>query len=177
MLSLLIWLPVIGAALLFVLPEKHVRLGALTVSGLSLLWTAWLFIQYDMVNLGYQFTEHLTWLPALGLDYVLGLDGLSLLMVGLNTFLSWIAIYTTSINIERPKLFYALMLVVNSAVSGAFLAQNFLLFFLFYEVELVPLYMLISIWGGEKRGYAATKFLLYTALSGALILTGGLGIV
>lgn len=177
MLSLLIWLPVIGAALLFVLPEKHVRLGALTVSGLSLLWAAWLFSQYDMVDLGFQFTEHLTWVPALGLDYTLGLDGLSLLMVGLNTFLSWIAIYTTSANIERSKLFYALMLVVNGAVSGAFLAQNFLLFFIFYEVELVPLYLLISIWGGAKRGYAATKFLLYTALSGALILAGGLGIV
>ncbi|MEM9164960.1 MAG: NADH-quinone oxidoreductase subunit M [Cyanobacteria bacterium P01_F01_bin.4] len=177
MLSLLIWLPVIGAALLFVLPDKYVRLGALTVSGLSLLWAAWLFSQYDMVNLGFQFTEHLPWLPGLGLDYALGLDGLGLLMVGLNTFLSWIAIYTTSANIERPKLFYALMLVVNSAVSGAFLAQNFLLFFLFFEVELVPLYLLIAIWGGEKRGYAATKFLLYTALSGALILAGGLGLV
>ncbi|MEO1399882.1 MAG: NADH-quinone oxidoreductase subunit M [Cyanobacteria bacterium J06635_1] len=177
MLSLLIWLPVIGAALLFVLPDKYVRLGALTVSGLLLLWTVWLFSQYDMVNLGFQFTEHLPWLTALGLDYALGLDGLGLLMVGLNTFLSWIAVYTTSANIERSKLFYALMLVVNSAVSGAFLAQNFLLFFLFFEVELVPLYLLIAIWGGEKRGYAATKFLLYTALSGALILAGGLGLV
>ncbi|MFK8185777.1 MAG: NADH-quinone oxidoreductase subunit M [Phormidesmis sp.] len=177
MLSLLIWLPLIGAALLFVLPEKQVRLGALSVSGLSLLLTIWLFIQYDMVNLGFQFTEHLTWIPALGLNYALGLDGLGLLMVGLNTFLSWIAIYATSKNVERPKLFYALMLTVNSAVSGAFLAQNFLLFFFFFEVELVPLYLLISIWGGEKRGYAATKFLLYTALSGALILAGALGLV
>ena len=177
MLSLLIWLPVIGSALLFLLPEKYVRLGALTVSGLSLLITAWLFSQYDMVNLGFQFTEHLTWLPALGLDYTLGLDGLGLLMIGMNAFLSWIALYTASTNIERPKLFYALMLLVNSAVSGAFLAQNFLLFFLFYEVELVPLYLLIAIWGGEKRSYAATKFLLYTALSGALILAGALGIV
>ncbi|MEM9088036.1 MAG: NADH-quinone oxidoreductase subunit M [Cyanobacteria bacterium P01_F01_bin.53] len=177
MLSLLIWLPVIGGALLFFLPEKHVRLGALTVSGLSLLWTAWLFTQYDMANLGFQFIEHLTWLPDLGLDYTLGLDGLGLVMVGLNTFLSWIAIYTASAKVERTKLFYALMLAVNSAVSGAFLAQNFLLFFFFYEIELVPLYLLIAIWGGEKRSYAATKFLLYTALSGALILAGALGLV
>ncbi|MEM6867323.1 MAG: NADH-quinone oxidoreductase subunit M [Cyanobacteria bacterium P01_C01_bin.121] len=177
MLSLLILLPLIGGALLFALPEKQVRLWALSISGLSLLWTAWLFIQFDTTNLGFQFTESLSWLPDLGLDYALGLDGLGLLMVGLNTFLSWIAIYTTSANVERSKLFYALMLAVNSAVSGAFLAQNFLLFFIFFEVELVPLYLLISIWGGEKRGYAATKFLLYTALSGALILAGGLGMV
>jgi len=177
MLSLLIWLPVIGGALLFAFPEKYVRLGALTISGLSLLWAIWLFSQYDITNLGFQFTEHLNWLPDLGLNYTLGLDGLGLLMVGLNAFLSWIAIYTASANVERPKLFYSLMLVVNSAVAGAFLAQNFLLFFFFYEVELVPLYLLIAIWGGEKRGYAATKFLLYTALSGALILAGGLGLV
>ncbi|MEO1389242.1 MAG: NADH-quinone oxidoreductase subunit M [Cyanobacteria bacterium J06634_6] len=177
MLSLLILLPVIGGALLFLLPEAQARLGALTVSGLSLLWTVWLFTQYDMSNLGFQFTENLSWLPDLGLNYTLGLDGLGLLMVGLNAFLSWIAIYTTSATVERPKLFYALMLIVNSAVAGAFLAQNFLLFFFFYEVELVPLYLLISIWGGEKRGYAATKFLLYTALSGALILAGALGMV
>lgn len=177
MLSLLICLPVIGGALLFALPEKTARLGALTVSGLSLLWTIWLFSQYDITNLSFQFTEHLTWIPALGLDYSLGLDGLGLLMVGMNAFLSWIAIYTTAEDVERPKLFYALMLLVNSAVAGAFMAQNFLLFFFFYEVELVPLYLLISIWGGEKRGYAATKFLLYTALSGALILAGALGMV
>ena len=177
MLSLLIWLPVIGSVLLFLLPEKYVRLGALSVSGLSLLVAGWLFVQYDMANLGFQFTELLPWLPALGLDYALGLDGLGLVMIGLNAFLSWIAIYTTSDEVERPRLFYMLMLLVNSAVSGAFLAQNFLLFFFFYEVELVPLYLLISIWGGEKRGYAATKFLLYTALSGALILAGALGMV
>ena len=177
MLSLLIWLPIIGGALLFALPEKQVRLGALAVSGLSLLWTVWLFTQYDVTNLGFQFIENLTWLPDLGLNYTLGVDGLGLMMVGLNTFLGWIAIYTASANVERPKLFYSLMLIVNSAVSGAFLAHNFLLFFFFYEVELVPLYLLIAIWGGEKRGYAATKFLLYTALSGALILAGGLGLV
>ncbi|MEO0707380.1 MAG: NADH-quinone oxidoreductase subunit M [Cyanobacteria bacterium J06649_5] len=177
MLSLLIWLPVVGGALLFLLPEKQVRLGALTVSGLSLLWAAWLFTQYDMADLGFQFTETLPWLPELGLNYTLGLDGLGLLMVGLNTFLSWIAIYTASDTVERPRLFYILMLLVNSAVSGAFLAQNFLLFFFFYEVELVPIYLLIAIWGGEKRSYAATKFLLYTALSGALILAGALGMV
>ncbi|MEO0756359.1 MAG: NADH-quinone oxidoreductase subunit M [Cyanobacteria bacterium J06648_16] len=177
MLSVLIWLPVVGAVLLFALPAKQSRLGALGVSGLATVWAGWLFVQFDLSNMGFQITEQLTWLPVLGLDYTLGLDGLGLLMVGLNALLGWIAIYSTKLDIERPKLFYALMLMVSGAVAGAFLAQNFLLFFLFYEVELVPLYLLISIWGGEKRGYAATKFLLYTALSGALILAGALGMV
>ncbi|MEO1591687.1 MAG: proton-conducting transporter membrane subunit, partial [Cyanobacteria bacterium J06632_22] len=177
MLSGLIWLPVVGGLLLFALPAKQARLGALVVSGLATLWAGWLFAQFDLTDMGFQVTENLPWLPVLGLDYSLGLDGLGLLMVGLNALLGWIAIYSTKADIERPKLFYALMLMVSGAVAGAFLATNFLLFFLFYEVELVPLYLLISIWGGEKRGYAATKFLLYTALSGALILTGALGMV
>ena len=102
MLSLLIWLPIIGGSILFALPEKQVRLGALAMSGLSLLWTVWLFTQYDVTNLGFQFIENLTWLPDLGLNYTLGVDGLGLMMVGLNTFLGWIAIYTASANVERP---------------------------------------------------------------------------
>ena len=177
MLSVLIWLPILGGALLFALSKQQARLVALSVSGLATLWAGGLFVQFDLSNTGFQVTEQLTWLPVLGLNYTLGLDGLSLLMVGLNALLGWIAIYSTQDDIERPKLFYALMLMVSGAVAGAFLATNILLFFLFYEVELVPLYLLISIWGGEKRGYAATKFLLYTALSGALILAGALGMV
>jgi NAD(P)H-quinone oxidoreductase subunit 4 len=177
MLSPLIWLPVVGALLVVFIPfsPKQARGAGLAISGFSLLWALWLFTQFDLSDFGFQVTEKLSWLPFLGLDYELGLDGLALLMVGLNSLLTWISIYSSQVEIERPRLFYGLMLLVSAAVAGAFLAQNFLLFFLFYEVELVPLYLLIAIWGGEKRGYAATKFLLYTALSGALILVGCFG--
>ncbi|MEM9904732.1 MAG: NADH-quinone oxidoreductase subunit M [Cyanobacteria bacterium P01_D01_bin.44] len=177
LLSPLIWLPVMGALIISLSPlsAKQSRNAALAVSGIALLWSLWLFTQFDLSDFGFQMSEKLPWLPALGLDYELGLDGLSLLMIGLNSFLTWIAIYSSSEATERPRLFYSLMLIVSSALAGAFLAQNFLLFFLLYEIELVPLYLLISIWGGEKRGYAATKFLLYTALSGALILVGCFG--
>jgi NAD(P)H-quinone oxidoreductase subunit 4 len=111
------------------------------------------------------------------LSYQLGVDGLSLLMVALNSLLTWIAIYSSGKQTERPRLFYALILLVSGGVAGAFLAENLLLFFLFYEIELIPFYLLISIWGGANRSYAAMKFLIYTAVSGALILATFLNLV
>jgi NAD(P)H-quinone oxidoreductase subunit 4 len=131
----------------------------------------------DFTDAAFQLQEYISWLPLLGLDYDIAVDGLSYPMLALNSFLTWIAIYSSDEDTNRPRLFYSLMLLVSGAVAGAFLAHNLLLFFLFYEIELIPFYLLISIWGGDKRGYAATKFLLYTALSGALILAGFLGLV
>ncbi|NJP10028.1 MAG: NADH-quinone oxidoreductase subunit M [Leptolyngbyaceae cyanobacterium RU_5_1] len=177
MLSTLIWFPVLGAIAIAVLPLRQLKLAALTISGVVLLWTLWIANQFDFTNPLLQLQEYLPWLEPLGLHYQLGVDGLSLPMLILNGLLTWIAIYSGREEIERPRLFYSLILLVSSAVAGAFLAQNLLLFFLFYEVELVPFYLLISIWGGEKRNYAAMKFLLYTAVSGALILAAFLGLV
>lgn len=177
MLSALIGLPLLGALILTLFPPGRAKLGALIVSGGTLLLTLRLFSQFDLSNSQFQMAESLPWLPAIGLNYDLGADGLSLLMVGLNALLSWIAIYSARPDIERPRLFYGLMLITNSVIAGAFLSENYLLFFLFYEASLIPLYLLISIWGGEKRTYAATKFLIYTAISGALVLVTGFGIL
>ncbi|MGB3668649.1 MAG: NADH-quinone oxidoreductase subunit M [Phormidesmis sp.] len=179
MLSTLICIPLVGALLIAFLPLKlsaaQTRLTAFAFSGASLLWTLWLFTQFNLAAPGMQLSEFMTWLPMLGLNYDLGLDGLSLMMVFLNSLLTWIAIYSSAAELERPRFFYSLMLFVSSGVAGAFLAQNLLLFFLLFEIELVPLYFLVSIWGGPKREYAATKFLLYTALAGAFILAAFLG--
>ncbi|AFY67105.1 NADH-quinone oxidoreductase subunit M [Geitlerinema sp. PCC 7407] len=177
MLSTLIWFPVLGAIAITVLPVRQLKLAALTISGLILLWTLWIATQFDYTNPLLQLSEYLPWLESLGLNYQLGVDGLSLPLLVLNSLLTWIAIFSSQEETQRPRLFYSLVLLVSGAVAGAFLAQNLLLFFLFYEMELVPFYLLISIWGGEKRNYAATKFLLYTALSGALILVAFLGLV
>ena len=179
MLSTLIWFPVLGALALGILPipQQRLKLTALTLSGAVLLWSLWLLNQFDFANPFLQFREFLPWIEPLGLNYDLGVDGLSLPLLVLNSFLTWIAIYSSDEHVERPRLFYSLILLVGGAVAGAFLTQNLLLFFLFYEVELIPFYLLISIWGGARRGYAATKFLLYTALSGILILAGFLGLV
>ena len=95
----------------------------------------------------------------------------------LNALLTGIAVYSSGTSISRPRLYYSLLLLLNVGVTGAFLSQDLLLFFLFYELELIPLYLLIAIWGGERRGYAATKFLIYTAVSGILVLASFLGLV
>ncbi|NJO80596.1 MAG: NADH-quinone oxidoreductase subunit M [Cyanobacteria bacterium RM1_2_2] len=181
MLSLLIWLPILGAAIIGFLPAsvptRQIRNGALTISGVALLWTIWLLLRFDLSEAGFQFREYLPWIETLGLNYELAMDGLALVLVVLNSLLTWITLLSSSKQTERPRLFYSMILLVSGGVAGAFLAQNLLLFFLFYELELVPFYLLISIWGGAKRGYAAIKFLIYTAMSGALILAGFLGLI
>ena len=177
MLTLLIVLPLLGAIALLLLPPTQAKPVALAGSGVTLLWTIWLFSQFDISVNEFQMVESLNWLPSLGLNYALGLDGLGLLMIALNTLLTWIAIYSARPELERPRLFYGLMLITSGVISGTFLAQNFLLFFLFYEACLIPLYLLINIWGGEKRNYAATKFLIYTAISGAFVLISGFGLL
>ncbi|MBD2461524.1 NADH-quinone oxidoreductase subunit M [Oscillatoria sp. FACHB-1407] len=181
MLSTLIWIPIIGAAIVAFLPKglaaNRVRLISLVLSGAIALWSLFILTQFDLSNPGMQFQENLPWIETLGLNYQLGVDGLSMVLLVLNSFLTWIAIYCSSQTTDRPKLFYSLILLISGGVAGAFLAQNLLLFFLFYELELVPFYLLISIWGGPKRNYAAVKFLIYTATSGALILAAFLGLI
>jgi NAD(P)H-quinone oxidoreductase subunit 4 len=171
MLSLVMGLLVLGAILIGILPN-YSRSIALVTAGASLLGTLAIASIFNYQDAGLQFVEHLNWVDPLGLDYHLGIDGLSLPLVILNALLILLSVQATSKNVERERLFYALLLLVGAAVMGAFLAQNLLLFFLFYELELIPLYLLIVIWGGEKRGYAATKFLIYQALSGIILLAG-----
>lgn len=181
MLSVLIWLPILAAAIIALIPKNlptnTVRLSALYFAAITLLWNIFILFKFDISNPGMQFQENIPWNETLGLSYQLGVDGLSILMLVLNSLLTWIAIYSSSKETQRPRLFYSLILLVSGGVAGAFLAQNLLLFFLFYELELIPFYLLISIWGGEKRGYAGIKFLIYTAVSGALILATFLGTV
>lgn len=181
MLSILIWIPVLGAAVIGLWSggentSQRSRLVALVTISFSLIWTLVLGSQFAIGDTQIQFLENIPWLDQIGLTYQIGLDGLSLPLVFLNSLLTWIAIYSTEKAISRPRLYYALVLLLNTGVVGAFVSQNLLLFFLFYELELIPLYLLIAIWGGARRGYAATKFLIYTAVSGILILAAFLGI-
>ncbi|BAZ41136.1 proton-translocating NADH-quinone oxidoreductase, chain M [Calothrix sp. NIES-4101] len=181
MLTTLILLPLIGAIIIGFLPvemnPKISRQVAFVFAGIAFAWTLVLAILFNPKDITQQFAEFLPWIDTLGLNYHLGIDGLSLPLLVLNGLLTCIAVYSSDISINRPRLYYSLLLVLNIGVTGAFLAQDLLLFFLFYELELIPLYLLIAIWGGEKRGYAATKFLIYTAFSGILILASFLGMV
>ncbi|MBW4557688.1 MAG: NADH-quinone oxidoreductase subunit M [Trichormus sp. ATA11-4-KO1] len=181
MLSALILLPFFGAALIGFWPAgisgKLSRRIALLFASLTFLWTVLLTIKFNPGEVTQQFAEFLPWIDSLGLNYNLGIDGLSLPLLVLNGILTCIAIYSSDESLQRPRFYYSLILLLSAGVSGAFLAQDLLLFFLFYELELIPLYLLIAIWGGARRGYAATKFLIYTAVSGILILASFLGMV
>ncbi len=178
-LSALILIPLVGTLLISLWPTSlsttYVRRGALVTLAVNLVVTVCLIAQFDIANPGFQFVERLDWIEALGLSYSLGVDGVALPLVAINSLLCFVSVYISAA-VKRPRLYYSLMLLIASAVAGAFLAQNLLLFFLFYELELIPLYLLIAIWGGARRGYAATKFLIYTAFSGILILGAFLGL-
>ncbi len=181
MLTALILIPLIGAILIAFLPGKQenyfYRSLALVFTSILLVLTLVIAFKFDIGNPNMQFTEYISWITGIGLNYHLGVDGLSFPLIFINSLLTLIAIYASSKTIERSRFYYALILILNSGVSGAFLAQDLLLFFLFYELEIIPLYFLIAIWGGGKRGYAAMKFLLYTAISGFLVLASFLGLV
>ena len=179
-LSVLLIIPLLGALIISLWPgeldTRQAKIGALIATGIGIFGTLYLVAQFDISNSGFQFVERVEWLDAIGLSYGLGVDGISLPLLVVNSVLSFVAVYISA-NIRRPRLYYPLLLTISAAVTGAFAAQNLLLFFLFYELELIPLYLLIAIWGGARRGYAATKFLIYTAFSGILILGAFLGLV
>ena len=187
MLSYLILLPTLGAIILSLLPDKGVasktRTTAFAIAGITFFYSLFLITQYDYQTKGIQLTEFLPWIEVLGLNYNLGADGLSLPLVVLNNLLIWLAIYSSDLTekdkaiLSRPKLFYTLILILAACINGALLSQNLLLFFIFYEIKLVPTYLLINIWGGENRGYAGTKYILYTAFSGVFVLAAFLGMV
>ena len=181
MLSALIWIPMLGAALIGFWPgsvsSKIVRNSAIAIAAITFICSVVLATQFDTSTGELQFAEFIPWIDVLGLNYNLGVDGLSLPLVILNCLLTGVAIYSTDESLRRPRLYYSLILLITGGVAGAFLTQNLLLFFLFFEVELIPLYLLIAIWGGERRGYAATKFLIYTAFSGIVLLASFLGVV
>jgi NAD(P)H-quinone oxidoreductase subunit 4 len=181
MLSVLILVPLLGAALIGFLPiamtPQRSRWVALIFASIAFSWTIVLAIKFNPGDITQQFSEFLPWIDSLGLSYHLGVDGLSLPLLVLNGLLTCISIYSSDVNLSRSRFYYSLILLLNVGVTGAFLAQDLLLFFIFYELELIPLYLLIAIWGGERRGYAATKFLIYTALSAIFILASFLGMV
>jgi len=177
-LTAIILLPLVGAALIPILPDKEgksARWYALGFGFADLVLTCYTFwTHYDASSASLQLVETYPWVPQLGLNWSVSVDGLSMplvLLAGLVTTLSIFAAWRVD---RRPRLFYSLMLVLYAAQIGVFVAQDILLFFIMWEVELVPVYLLISIWGGQKRRYAATKFLIYTAAASIFILIAGL---
>ena len=180
LLSSLLLVPFLGTALLLLWPgspsPQRLRLVTIAILSLQLLLSLVVLAGFDLHQEGMQLVESHRWLPGLGLDYILGVDGLSLPLVLINAALTLVSAVITRDIDKRPRIYFSMLLLISGAVNGAFLAQNLLLFFLFYELELIPLWLLISVWGGVNRAYAATKFLIFTAISGMLILGAFLGL-
>lgn len=179
-LTAIIAFPLIAALAIPVLPDpdgKNVRLYALGVGILELGLIIYTFAtHYDINNSSLQLVERYSWVPQLGLNWSVGVDGLSMPLVVLTGFVTTLATFAGWNTTIKPRLFFSLMLVMYSAQIAVFLAQDLLMFFMLWELELVPVYLLISIWGGAQRFYAATKFILYTALASIFILVAALAL-
>jgi NADH-quinone oxidoreductase subunit M len=172
--STVTFLPAAGAVLLAFLPrraERGLRLGALLVSLLTFAVSLPLWFQFDAESADYQFEEVVRWMPGSGVSYHVGIDGISLLLVLLTTFITPIALGSAWHAIEeRTKEFVIAMLVLETGMLGVFVSLDLFLFFVFWEAMLIPMYFIIGVWGGARRVYAAIKFVLYTMVGSALML-------
>ncbi len=173
MLSILIFLPLIGALVVALMPRTNaaaMRAAALVFSLATFALSVALLLGFNIAQGGYQFVESVDWIKAYGIGYKLGVDGISVWLVMLTTVIFPIAILSSTSAIQdRQKEYYALVLLMETATLGVFLALDMFLFYVFWEFALVPMYFIIGVWGGEKRVYATMKFFLYT-MAGSLLM-------
>jgi NADH-quinone oxidoreductase subunit M len=176
LLSLILFTPLVGAILLLFVgkrSENAIRWIANIFAGAGFLVSLPLWFRYNPQDPQYQFVERIPWIPSIGADYFLGVDGFSVLLILLTTMMGIIAVLSSWTAItERVKEYYIFLLVLQTGMLGAFMALDFLLFFLFWEVMLVPMYFLIGIWGSSNRLYSAIKFFLYTLVGSVVMLLG-----
>ena len=174
-LTVLVFLPAAAGIVATLLPAQQAHnakwvalLGSLATLALSI----WLFFDFDTNAGGFQFVDRETWIDtgSFEIQYFLGVDGLSLPLVVLTTFLTTAAVLVSFSVEKRPRAYFASLMVLSTAVLGVFTAMDFLLFFLFWELELFPMYLLISVWGSGRKEYSAMKFVLYTVAGSAFML-------
>ncbi len=174
-LSVVLWTPLIGLVVLLFIPSSNpraVKLWANIASFLGFLVCLPLVFAYDGSK-DFQFVEKLDWIPSIGASYYLGLDGLSLLLVVLTGLMGFLSILCSWSAVEhRLKEYYSFFLLLQVGMLGVFMALDFFLFFVFWELVLVPMYFIIAIWGGPRRLYAAIKFVIYTLVGSMLMLVG-----
>ncbi len=176
-LSLLTFLPLAGVVFLMTLKGDtqavagNARWTALWTSLITFLFSLVLWTRFDLRQAGYQFTENVSWLPEYGLGYRMGVDGISVLFVLLSTLLTPICILASWDTIkDRVREYMAAFLILETMMVGMFAATDFLLFYIFFEGVLIPMYLIIGIWGGPRRVYASIKFFLYTFAGSVLML-------
>src|SRR3989475_5455831 len=182
-LTSLVFLPVAGAILLlFVRGDEEqsapiVRKIALIVSLLVFGETLLLWSRFNAASADFQFVERHAWIPAFGIDYHIGVDGISLLLLVLTGFLTPLALLSSWESIhKKTKAFCIFLLLLESAMMGVFVSLDLFLFYVFWDAMLVPMYFLIGVWGYDRRIYAAVKFILYTMAGSVLMLLAILGL-
>ncbi|HUP64645.1 MAG TPA: NADH-quinone oxidoreductase subunit M [Thermoanaerobaculia bacterium] len=174
-LSLITYIPLAGALLLLLIPKEKVgaiRTGATVIAAIdfALAVPLWWTFDFGPASALFQFREDASWIDALGVRYIFAVDGISMILVLMTTLIGLIAIYSSFTAIRmREKEYYVLILFLQTGMIGAFCALDFFLFYVFWEVMLVPMYFLIGVWGGPRRLYASIKFFLYT-LSGSVLM-------
>jgi len=189
LLSVITFLPLAGALAVLVLDEVLALLSlsrlsenlwrwiALILTALTFVLSLGLWTGFDATRIGFQFVERVPWLPDYGVSYFVGIDGVSLLLLVMTTFLMPLVILASWSDVERAVRTYLLfMLALETGMLGAFVSLNLFQFYVFWEVMLIPMYFIIGIWGGPRRIYAAVKFFLYT-MSGSLLMLVGLLVV
>ncbi len=174
LLSILTWLPVIGGIVVMLIGDRPVVLArwvALAVSLAALGFSVPLWSHFDAASAALQFVERTAWVPTLHSDYHLGIDGISLPLIVLTTFSTVLVIIASwSVIEKRPSQYYAAFLIMEGLMVGVFSAADALLFYVFWEAMLIPMFLIIGIWGGARRIYATIKFFLYTFLGSVLML-------
>ena len=172
--------PLVGAIILLFVSkqaEDLIRWIANITVGLGFVVSLPLWFSYDSTNPDWQFVERLPWIPSIGAEYFIGVDGFSVLLILLATLMGVIAVLSSWTAVQkRVKEYYVFLLMLQTGMIGAFVALDFLLFFLFWEVMLVPMYFLIGIWGGANRLYSAIKFFLFTLVGSVIMLLGILAV-
>src|SRR3982751_5891913 len=185
MLSLIVFLPLAGALLVLLAGgrgdnhdrEPLVRTLALAVSLVTFAATLLLWYRFDPTVAAYQFEEKHAWIPVFGIQYYVGVDGISLLLIVLTGFLTPLALLCSWESVHKNvKVFSFFILALESAMLGVFLSLDLFLFYVFWDAMLIPMYFLIGIWGYERRVYAAVKFILYTMGGSVLMLLAILGL-
>ncbi len=173
-LSLMVFLPLLGAVAIAAAPADRPtwpRWIAAATTAVVLGLAVWMFATIEPGG-GVQFVERYPWIPLANIEYHLGVDGLSVLLVVLAALLSFLAVLASWRIDKRPRFYFSMILLLAVGTNGVFMALDFVLFYVFWELVLVPMYFLIAVWGGERRSYAAVKFFLYTMLGAVIMLVG-----
>ena len=172
-LSWMTFFPVIGAAVIAFIPSDRkevIKTVAAAAAAVPLILAVQIFINFDRGSADFQFIEHYTWIKAFNIEYFMAIDGLSVPMVLLTAFLSFLCVIASWNIAKATKGYFALFLILEAGMMGVFCALDFFLFYVFWEVMLLPMYFLIGIWGGPRKEYAAIKFFLYTLAGSVLML-------